>query len=136
MSRYRSRAAPSLQRLPPLPTPPPDALGLLDAKLLPESLPPPPGRSRLLQATSSDDEDDGAFPAVPPRVTAGVRPTRSDSRASDPREGDRSKEMDSDWESDDEPQARERPVGELVVLSRHPALVKVRASRPLSLSLD
>ncbi|TNY19031.1 phosphatidylserine decarboxylase-domain-containing protein [Rhodotorula diobovata] len=124
MSRYHPLAAPSFLGLPPLPTPPPDALGLLDAELLPESLPPPPRRSRLRQATSSDDEDDGAYPPVPPRVTAGVRPTRSDSRASDPRERNRSKAPGSEWESDDEPQARERPAGELVVLSRHPALVK------------
>lgn len=134
MSRYHPLAAPSFLGLPPLPTPPPDALGLLDAELLPESLPPPPRRSRLRQASSSADEDDGAYPPVPPRVTAGVRPTRSDSRASDPRERNRSKAPGSDWESDDEPQARERPAGELVVLSRHPALVKVRAGAALDLS--
>ncbi|BGP51686.1 hypothetical protein JCM10450v2_007636 [Rhodotorula kratochvilovae] len=121
------RAPPLLLRLPPLPVPPRDALALLDDSLLPTSLPPPSrlrSHSDYSDATSTDGDD--VYPRTPPVISTGTRPARTSSAgwAAPPRGQD----SDDAWEDDgdvvDSPAGGEEEVGELVILSKHPGLVK------------
>ncbi|GAA5904221.1 hypothetical protein JCM8208_006806 [Rhodotorula glutinis] len=119
MSRRTSTRAPPSLRLPPLPTPPFDALALLDADLLPTSL-APPARLRSARTLGGGTGLEGGELSGRARArTGGGSATRKAAARGASEAGD---EFDEGWEAvDGHDQAHARKV---VILSAHPALVK------------
>lgn len=138
MSRRTSSRPPAPLRLPPLPTPPQDALALLDADLLPASI-APPARSRtapVLGSSARQVPAGGGESSRSSRGSVGSAARRRSGRGAGLLQ-DEDEEGGSGWESDDGHDKAQ--VGKLVILSEHPALVKVRWPIPtcvLPLALD
>ncbi|GAA5844242.1 hypothetical protein JCM9279_001734 [Rhodotorula babjevae] len=118
MSRRTSSRPPALGPLPPLPTPPRDALALLDADLLPASL-APPARARATRTPGCGAVRAGgeSSPTARPAV-GGSAARRTWARGL----GEDDDGLDEGWERVDEQD--KAVVRKVVILNEHPALVK------------